>query len=67
MSGAFGTLPSDIEAAAKEFIGACAAFADTLLHFHEILADGDLDVIQQSFRRTRHLDQHAGQGCSEVA
>lgn len=31
------------------FTTVCSAFADTLLHFHEILADGDLDIIQQKF------------------
>ena len=29
------------------FITACKEFADTLLNFHEILTQGDLDVIQQ--------------------
>ena len=37
----------EIEKSLKVFVDACCAFADTLLHLHEILANGDLDIIQQ--------------------
>lgn len=37
------------------FVTACSAFADTLLHFHEILADGDLDIIQQKLGERKML------------
>ncbi|WP_445175019.1 hypothetical protein [Microcoleus sp.] len=37
------------------FIDACSAFADTLIHFHQILADGDLDVIQQKLKERKTL------------
>jgi hypothetical protein len=44
-----------IEKAIMPFIEACYAFADTLLHFHQILADGDLDNIQQKLRERKTL------------
>jgi hypothetical protein len=37
------------------FVDACLAFVDTLVHFHEILADGDLDVIQQKLQERKTL------------
>ncbi|ANV88914.1 NACHT domain-containing NTPase [Picosynechococcus sp. PCC 7117] len=37
------------------FIDACSAFADTLINFHQILADGDLDVIQQKLKERKIL------------
>ena len=37
------------------FIDACSAFADTLLNFHQILADGDLDIIQQKLKERKTL------------
>jgi hypothetical protein len=37
------------------FVDACIAFADTLTHFHEILANGDLDVIQQKLQERKIL------------
>jgi hypothetical protein len=39
----------------SSFIDACAAFADTLLNFHQILADGDLDIIQQKLKERETL------------
>jgi hypothetical protein len=44
-----------IEKAIRPFVEACYAFADTLLHFHRILADGDLDNIQQKLRERKTL------------
>ena len=44
-----------IEKAITPFVEACYAFADTLLHFHEILADGDLDNILQKLRERKTL------------
>ncbi|RJO61764.1 hypothetical protein C4544_01860 [candidate division WS5 bacterium] len=37
------------------FVAACSAFADTLLRLHEILAQGDLDIIQQKLRERKTL------------
>jgi hypothetical protein len=37
------------------FVTACSAFADTLLNFHRILADGDLDIIQQKLGERKTL------------
>jgi hypothetical protein len=37
------------------FIDACSAFADTLINFHQILTDGDLDVIQQKLGERKTL------------
>jgi hypothetical protein len=37
------------------FVDACLAFADTLINFHGILADGDLDVIQQKLKERKTL------------
>lgn len=37
------------------FINDCSAFADTLVNFHQILADGDLDVIQQKLKERKTL------------
>ncbi len=39
----------------KPFAEVCNAFADTLLHFHQILAEGDLDNIQQKLRERKTL------------
>jgi hypothetical protein len=36
-------------------VDACSAFADTLINFHKILADGDLDVIQQKLKERKIL------------
>lgn len=44
-----------IEKMISPFITACSAFADTLLRFHEILADGDLDIIQQKLQERKSL------------
>jgi len=44
-----------IEKAITPFVKACYAFADTLLHLHQILADGDLDNIQQKLRERKTL------------
>lgn len=38
---------STIEKTINPFVTACSTFANTLLHFHKILEDGDLDIIQQ--------------------
>jgi len=44
-----------LEKTITPFIAACSAFADTLLNFHRILADGDLDIIQQKLGEGRSL------------
>jgi hypothetical protein len=44
-----------IEKAIRPFVEACYAFADMLLNFHRILADGDLDNIQQKLRERKTL------------
>ena len=48
------TLP-ELEKTIAPFVTACSAFADTLLHFHRILADGDLDIIQQKLAERKTL------------
>jgi hypothetical protein len=45
----------ELENTIKPFITVCSAFADTLLHFHRILADGDLDIIQQKLDERKTL------------
>jgi hypothetical protein len=47
--------PTQKEKTITPFVAACSAFADTLLHFHEILADGDLDIIQQKLGERKTL------------
>lgn len=42
ISPSLGGIPLVLELMCKSFVGACAAFADTLLRFHEILAQGGL-------------------------
>jgi hypothetical protein len=37
------------------FVDACSAFADTLINFHQILVDGDLDIIQQKLKERKTL------------
>jgi len=37
----------ELEKTITQFVTACSAFADTLLYFHRILDEGDLDIIQQ--------------------
>lgn len=50
------TLP-ELEKTIMPFVEACSAFADTLLHFHRILGDGDLYIIQQKlFERKTLID-----------
>lgn len=52
-------VPTKIEEPVTTFVAACSAFADTLLHLHEILANGDLDIIQQKLaERNTIIDMH---------
>ncbi|MBT9316088.1 NACHT domain-containing protein [Leptothoe spongobia] len=39
----------------SSFVNACAEFADTLIHFREILASGDLEIIQQKLTERKAL------------
>lgn len=55
LSGRIDPTHSQLEKTISAFIVACSAFADTLLHFHEILAAGDLDVIQQKLGERKTL------------
>jgi hypothetical protein len=48
------TIP-ELEKMIVRFVTACSAFADTLLHFHGILAEGDLDIIQQKLGERKTL------------
>ena len=45
----------ELSKAVASFVKACSAFADTLLNFHTVLADGDLDLIQQDLRERKTL------------
>ncbi|MCK5431266.1 MAG: hypothetical protein KAJ03_00910, partial [Gammaproteobacteria bacterium] len=47
--------PPQLEKTIALFATACSTFADTLLHFHEILADGNLDIIQQNLVERKTL------------
>jgi len=52
-------VPTKVEATITTFVAASSAFADTLLHLHEILANGDLDIIQQKLaERNTIIDTH---------
>jgi len=54
-----GISPTQLDKAIEPFVTSCAAFADTLLHFHEILGDGDLEIIQQKLSERKTLiDTH---------
>lgn len=55
ISVAQGGSPTQLEKMITPFVTACSAFADTLLRFHEILADGDLDIIQQKLGERQTL------------
>ena len=55
ISDNFSVTSSESEKTITSFVAACSAFADTLLHFHEILAKGDLDVIQQKLGERKTL------------
>lgn len=46
---------SRLQSYLTSFVDACSAFADTLINFHKILADGDLDVIQQKLKERKTL------------
>ena len=48
-------IPTQLEKTIAPFVTACSAFADTLLHFHGILAGGDLDIIQQKLVERKTL------------
>ena len=55
ISDSVGVIPTQLEKTIMPFVTACSAFADTLLHFHGILADGDLDIIQQKLVERKTL------------
>lgn len=55
ISDSEGAIPSQLKETITLFVIACSAFFDTLLHFHEILADGDLDIIQQKLVERKTL------------
>lgn len=39
----------------EKFVQSCETFAEMLLNFHEVLADGDLEIIQQQLRERQTL------------
>lgn len=43
------------ETIASHFISACRKFADILVNFHKVLADGDLEIIQQHLQEQQSL------------
>ena len=51
----YGCTQTQLEKMITPFVSACSAFADTLLSFHKILADGDLEVIQQKLCERKTL------------
>lgn len=52
----FTCLPSSqLKKTIDSFVKACFFFADTLLNFHEILSDGDLEVIKQKLGERKTL------------
>lgn len=55
ISDSDGIIPIQLKKTITLFTTACSAFADTLLHFHEILDDGDLDIIQQKLGEGKTL------------
>lgn len=55
LSCEFGDAVPRLKPYLTSFIDACSAFADTLINFHQILADGDLDVIQQKLKERKIL------------
>lgn len=44
-----------LEKTIPPFVAVLSAFADTLLNFHEILSDGDIDVIHQKLHERKSL------------
>lgn len=55
ISKSLDALPPQLEKTIPPFVAVLSAFADTLLHFHEILSDGDIDVIQQKLHERKSL------------
>jgi hypothetical protein len=55
ISGSVSITPTQLEKTITPFVTACSAFADTLLRFHGILADGDLDIVQQKLAERKTL------------
>ena len=54
------SIDPNLAEAVASFVNTCADVANTLLNFHTVLADGDLDLIQQHLReRTRAIDPQA--------
>ena len=45
----------ELASTVTRFVATCSTFADTLLSFHRVLADGDLDFIQQGLRERKTL------------
>jgi len=52
--GLKGVIPKQ-EIAVGSFVKTCLEFADTLTYFHEILAQGDLEIIQQKLNEQKTL------------
>lgn len=48
-------IESELAKTVTQFVATCSAFADTLLNFHSVLADGDIDFIQQNLRERKTL------------
>ena len=55
ISGNLEGIDPELAKTVKRFSATCSAFADTLLSFHRVLADGDLDFIQQRLRERKTL------------
>ena len=55
ISGSLEGIDLELAKTVKRFSATCSAFADTLLSFHRVLADGDLDFIQQRLRERKTL------------
>ena len=46
---------SALQVLVQKFVHSCEAFAETLLHFHGTLAEGDLEIIQQQLNERESL------------
>ena len=55
ISESLAHLESGMKQTVTPFVKTCSAFADTLLSFHNVLTDGDIDFIQQKLRERKTL------------
>ena len=55
ISESLAQIDSEMKQSIASFVATCSTFTDTLLSFHNVLTDGDIDFIQQKLRERKTL------------